>query len=270
MIGRGTRLCRDLSCIDAIDGEYTDKRRFLIFDYCGNFEFFGQQPNGYESSETRSLSENIFCRQVSLIAALQNENYADEKYQSFRSELVKLCYNDVCRLSYDLVSVRLQREYVEKYRQKDSFRFLSETEVFELQKHISPLITIYDPDESAKRFDLFMYGLMLSIIERSAKINYFRKQLILTAIQLEKKTTIPQVKEKLPLIREVQTEEFWQETDILMIEKVRKELRSLIQFLVGQGHRTVYTDLKDPVIKTSEGVELLISVNMVILHSDCW
>ena len=97
---------------------------------------------------------------------------------------------------------------------------------------------------------------MLSIIEQSAKINYFRKQLILTAIQLEKKTTIPQVKEKLPLIREVQTEEFWQETDILMIEKVRKELRSLIQFLVGQGHRTVYTDLKDPVIKNSEGGEL--------------
>ena len=256
MIGRGTRLCRDLSCIDAIDGEYTDKRRFLIFDYCGNFEFFGQQPNGYESSETRSLSENIFCRQVSLIAALQTENYADGKYQSFRSELVKLCYTDVCRLSYDLVSVRLQREYVEKYRQKDSFRFLSETNVFELQKYIAPLITIYDPDESAKRFDLFMYGLMLSIIERSAKINYFRKQLILTAIQLEKKTTIPQVKEKLPLIREVQTEEFWQETDILTIEEVRKELRSLIQFLVGQGRRTVYTDLKDPVIKTSEGVEL--------------
>ena len=29
MIGRGTRLCKGLSCIDQIDGEYTDKRRFL-------------------------------------------------------------------------------------------------------------------------------------------------------------------------------------------------------------------------------------------------
>ena len=38
MIGRGTRLCKDLTCIDGIEGEYTDKRRFLIFDYCGNFE----------------------------------------------------------------------------------------------------------------------------------------------------------------------------------------------------------------------------------------
>ena len=39
MIGRGTRLCKGLSCVDQIDGVYTDKRRFLIFDYCGNFEY---------------------------------------------------------------------------------------------------------------------------------------------------------------------------------------------------------------------------------------
>ena len=32
MIGRGTRLCKGLSCIDQIDGEYTDKRRFLILN----------------------------------------------------------------------------------------------------------------------------------------------------------------------------------------------------------------------------------------------
>ena len=40
MIGRGTRLCKGLACVDQIDGTYTDKRRFLIFDYCGNFEYF--------------------------------------------------------------------------------------------------------------------------------------------------------------------------------------------------------------------------------------
>lgn len=30
MIGRGTRLCKGLACVDQIDGTYTDKRRFLI------------------------------------------------------------------------------------------------------------------------------------------------------------------------------------------------------------------------------------------------
>ena len=50
MIGRGTRLCKGLSCVDQVDGAYTDKRRFLIFDYCGNFEYFREHKEGYEAA----------------------------------------------------------------------------------------------------------------------------------------------------------------------------------------------------------------------------
>lgn len=64
MIGRGTRLCQNLTCIDQIDGEYTGKKRFLIFDYCRNFEFFRTNPNGFEGKETRTLAENIFGKQI--------------------------------------------------------------------------------------------------------------------------------------------------------------------------------------------------------------
>lgn len=56
MIGRGTRLCQGMNCMDGIDGEYTDKKRFLIFDYCGNFEYFRENKNGYETGETKSLT----------------------------------------------------------------------------------------------------------------------------------------------------------------------------------------------------------------------
>ena len=51
MIGRGTRLCPHLMCTDQIDGEYEGKRRFLIFDYCGNFEFFETHKEGYAGSD---------------------------------------------------------------------------------------------------------------------------------------------------------------------------------------------------------------------------
>lgn len=71
MIGRGTRLCKGLTCTDQIDGEYTDKKRFLIFDYCGNFEYFRAHKEGFESKETKSLSENIFGKQVRLAVMLQ-------------------------------------------------------------------------------------------------------------------------------------------------------------------------------------------------------
>lgn len=49
MIGRGTRLCKGLSCVDQVEGVYTDKRRFLIFDYCSNFEYFRGRAAGQDA-----------------------------------------------------------------------------------------------------------------------------------------------------------------------------------------------------------------------------
>ena len=86
MIGRGTRLCKGLSCVDQIDGIYTDKRRFLIFDYCGNFEFFRDHKEGYEARETKTLSENIFGKQIKIAMALQESAFAGSDYQSWRSD----------------------------------------------------------------------------------------------------------------------------------------------------------------------------------------
>ena len=254
MIGRGTRLCEGLSCTDGIDGEYTDKKRFLIFDYCGNFEYFRENKNGYETGETKSLTENIFCKQVQLITALQGSDFVDSDYQAFRSELVASCYNGVCALSDDLVSVRLQKQYVEKYRKRESFKLLAEMDKYELMKYIAPLITSNDADEFAKRFDNFMYSLMLSQIDQLPKLGYFRKQLIQTAELLEKKIAIPQVKAKLSLIKDIQTEEFWKDISILTLEMVRQELRELMQFLIGGGERPkIFTRLDDPVIDKQEG-----------------
>ena len=254
MIGRGTRLCEGLSCTDGIDGEYTDKKRFLIFDYCGNFEYFREHQNGYETGETKSLTENIFCKQVQLITALQDSRFVDADYQAFRSELVATCYNGVCALSDDLVSVRLQKQYVEKYRKRESFKALSEMDKYELTKYIAGLITSNDTDEFAKRFDNFMYGLMLANIDQLPKLGYFQKQLILTAELLEKKSTIPQVKAKLTLIKDVQTDAFWENISILTLEMVRQELRELMQFLVDDNTRPkIFTRLDDPVIDKQEG-----------------
>ena len=257
MIGRGTRLCEGLSCTDGIDGEYTDKKRFLIFDYCGNFEYFRENKNGYENGETKSLTENIFCKQVQLITALQGSDFVDHDYQAFRSELVASCYNGVCALSDDLVSVRLQKQHVEKYRKRESFKALSEMDKYELTKYIAPLITSSGTDEFAKRFDNFMYSLMISQIDQLPKLGYYRKELIQTAELLEKKVTIPQVKAKLPLIKDIQTEVFWENISILTLEMVRQELRDLMQFLIGGGEKPkIFTRLDDPVIDKQEGEAL--------------
>ena len=254
MIGRGTRLCKNLSCMDSIDGEYEDKCRFLIFDYCGNFEYFREHKNGYESQETKSLTENIFCKQVRLIFSLQDGNFSDNEYQTFRQNLVEICYNGVNALSYDLVSVRLKKEYVEKFRKIENWQALSDMDKYELENHIAPLITTADTDEYAKRFDNFMYGLMLANIGDFPTMNYLKKQLCKTAVLLERKATIPQVKQKLTLIKDIQAETFWENISVFTIENARQELRELMQFLVDGVHRPpIFTSLNDPLIPQKEG-----------------
>ena len=257
MIGRGTRLCKGLACIDQIDGEYTNKRRFLIFDYCRNFEFFREHKEGYETKETKTLSENIFSKQIRLAMALQESSFAEEKYQVWRNEIVDTCHKQILQLSPDLISVKLQMRYVEKYRNKDTFHLLTETSKGELLKYIAPLVQMDDSDEFAKRFDNFMYGLMLAHLEQMPSFQYAKKQLQETASLLERRASIPQIRDKLSIIREVQTEEFWDANNVLLFEKARKELRELIKFLDdGDEKKPIVTKLTDPIVEQQEGVIL--------------
>ncbi len=258
MIGRGTRLCKGLSCLDQIDGEYTDKRRFLIFDYCGNFEFFREHKEGYESRDTKTLSENIFGKQIRLIMALQESAFAGDDYQAWRSEIAGACRDRISELRPDLITVKLRMEYVEKYRKPEAFVFISEGDKGELLSQLAPLVYLKDTDEFAKRFDNFMYGLMLAHAEQMPAFRYARKQLCEMASLLEQKISIPQVREKLPLIREIQCDAFWKANDLLLLEKVRRELRELIKFLEesGDGKKHIVTRLTDPVIDRKEGALL--------------
>ena len=258
MIGRGTRLCQNLTCIDQIDGEYTGKKRFLIFDYCRNFEFFRTNPNGFEGKETRTLAENIFGKQISLIMALQDGAFAEEEYQNWRKEMIAICHEQVSALNQEIISVKLKRQYVEKYKKKDAFTILGEGDKGELLKEIAPLVYLEEKDEAAKRFDNFMYGLMIAHLEGLPGFKYAKRQLCGTAALLEKKSTIPQIQAKMDFIKQINTDEFWEANDILLFEMMREDLRDLIKFLIEEktGPATIITNLADPVIAEQENMQL--------------
>lgn len=258
MIGRGTRLCPGLVCSDQIDGEYADKRRFLIFDYCGNFEYFREHKEGYEARDSKSLSENIFGKWVKIAVLMQESAYAEERYQAWRSELADGCCAQVAALSYDLVEVRLRRQYIEKYQNRTAYDYIGEGDKGELLKYVAPVIHLHDDDEMALRFDNFMYGLILAYMEQLASFKYAKKQLCDIATLLERKASIPQVNAKLPVIREINTDAFWDSNDILAFETVRRELRELIKFLDpdGGGREPIITRLTDPIIDEKEGNKL--------------
>ena len=254
MIGRGTRLCENLNCVDSRNGEYEDKKYFFIFDYGQNFEFFRAKKNGVEGNKIISLTESIFIKQITLIKAMQEPVFAEEKYQAFRNELIDIVVGQILALNKQSVVVRLKRRYVEAYNSKEAFQCLSSEAVGELCKEIAPLVYNEEQDEYAKRFDNFMYGLMIAFIEKRSSFNACKNQLTKTAEMLEGKSGIPQVKNKLPEIKLIQSDEYWKANDILLFENTRKELRDLIQLLYdGRKTKIIKTVLTDPIVETKEG-----------------
>ena len=257
MIGRGTRRCQGMECVDSIDGSYTDKRRFFIFDYCGNFDFFREHKDGIEGRDVENITTKIFKKRTQIIMALQDSAYSDPRYQAWRDSLIEECSGQIQALNLDLTPVHLHREHVEKYSQTEAFRCLGETERGELSDIIAPLVFMKDNDEQAKAFDNFMYGLIIAGMEGRPALKKARRQLCAIADLLSKKASIPQVQAKMTLIQSINTDEYWDANDPLLFEKTRTELRSLIKFLVdGDTHKTIYTNLADPILEVKEGIEL--------------
>lgn len=262
MIGRGTRLCPGLDVVDPLDdehpgGAYPDKARFFIFDWCRNFEFFGQGGDAKEGRVGASLSEAVFSRQVQLVKDFQTSEYAGDEWQGWRSELVSTVHYQVVSLDEELISVRLHRAAVQKFKQETAYVFINDTDLGTLQVEIAPLVRNDEEDVDALRFDVLMYGFMCSLCD-GMKIGAYQKRLVTIAAGLQQMITIPQVKEKLPVLQRVTDEGFFDGISALTLEEIRKELRGIVKFLVGAGpgRKIIYTSLADPVTEITYGVQV--------------
>lgn len=112
-------------------------------------------------------------------------------------------------------------------------------------ENISGLVTMNDQDDKAVEFDNLMYGLMLAQLEGTKSFTKFKNLTISKAAILLKKATITQVKAKIPVLKEIIEDEFWDSSDILNFEKVRQELRDLMKFAVTEAPKIIYTNLED-------------------------
>lgn len=241
MIGRGTRLCPDLL------GLGHDKEKFLIFDFCNNFEFFRVNPKGFEGGKIETLTEKLFNVKVNIIKELQDLKYSEEEYINLRKSLVEELLNNVNSLNEDNFMVRMNLNYVHKYKNENEWNALGSLSVNEIKEYISPLIVPLKDDELAKRFDLVMFNIQLAYLQGTNATRGI-KSVIDTAEQLSKLGTIPQVQEQKYIIEKVMTQEFWESSDIFELEVVREALRELVKYLEKQGQRIYYTHFEDLII----------------------
>ncbi|NNV06695.1 DEAD/DEAH box helicase family protein [Geobacillus sp. C56-T2] len=245
MIGRGTRLCKDLF------GPGQDKTHFLIFDYCGNFAFFRENPKGIEGKAVESLTERLFTTKLEIIKELQHLQYQQEEYIAYRHQLIDELLAEINRLNEENFRVRQHIQYVHKFQNREAWNGLTAMDVNEIKEHLAPLIVPLNDDELAKRFDLLMYTIELAKLQTNNATKPIRS-VIRTAEALSKLGSIPQVQEQKYIIEKVQTEEFWSEADLFELEAVREALRDLVKFLEKETQKIYYTNFKDQVLEVKE------------------
>lgn len=237
MLGRGTRLCKDLF------GNGEDKKLFVIFDFCENLEFFNVNPKGFQSSGAKTLSQRLFELRLGLsVILLSNEN---EEYQDYGKAIIGQLIQQTQALNTDSFIVRQHWEVVEKYKDPNAWNALSGLDLHELVTNIAPLMSETDQNEMAKRFDALMLDLQLSVMSGEKKQVALIKKVAATAAKLSKKTAIPSVAQKIDTINLVQDKKFWGTASIPAIERIRIDLRELIKFLDYETRPVYYTDFED-------------------------
>ena len=252
MIGRGTRLCPD------VFGPGQDKKEFLIFDYCGNFAFFSENPQGAEPMRAQTLNERLFDIRLDLSVILQDAQYQTEEFTRTMCEQLKdILHAQVCTLNENHIAVRKVWERVVKYKKRENWQYVSEVEANGLRKDVAPHIFLDDTDFAAKKFDMLCLLEQLSLVDPTVNGTKPMQKICTVAELLEKKAAIPQVRMSLPTIQEVQSAIFWEtvhtnaQYGLANLERIRLELRELVQYIIGSNRETFEINLTDTI--TNEG-----------------
>ncbi len=257
MVGRGTRLCPDLF------GPGQDKVFFYIFDYCENLEFFGADPETSEGSLGESLSKRLFTARVDLLGELDRPTelppgaatgaadvglgYGDVATKpAVRARVANILHTEVAAMNFDNFVVRPKRLLVERYAKPEAWIELTDDARAELAHEIAGLPSeLPSEDEEAKRFDLVMLRLQLARLRHDGGFVRLRDQVREIAALLEEKSTIPMVREQLSFIHDLQTDAWWQDVTVPMLENARRRLRELVKFIEKARRKPVYTDFED-------------------------
>lgn len=245
MIGRGTRLCKDLF------GPGIDKERFMIFDCYKNFEFFEVNVDGKEIKTTKSISESIFGAKVDIIKSLQHLNYQEKSLIEYRNNLIDDIITSILDINNNRFDVRMKGAIIDKYKKLDNYKALNEKDVQELKNIIAPLITYTEEEELSKRFDYQMYVIENAYLGKKSFLRA-KNRVIETAEKLSEKGTIEKISKKKETITKIQKEEFWENADLFQFEEVRKELRDLVTLLDGITTKIYYTDFRDEIVDYGE------------------
>ncbi len=217
MIGRGTRLCKDLF------GPGKDKTKFRIFDHWGNFEYFEENRPEAEPTVTKSLMQRLFEARIDLAELALTKHEMDVHKQT-----VLLIGQDLNSLPEKTIAVR------ERWKEK---RSVSRPEVLEqfapatvvvLRNDMAPLmqwVNLAGPAD-AYGFDLLIARMQTELLRGSGRFADLKDRFLNWMSELI--LHLNPVRERAATLKAVKATDFWDNVSITKLEEVRKELRGIM------------------------------------------
>lgn len=238
MVGRGTRLCPDLF------GPGEDKSEFLILDYCQNLEFFGENPEIAEPAMSAPISERLFGARVALIGLLDEQETAPGLSASLRARL----FDEVAAMPLDNFVVRPKRRAVEHFRDRDNWTVLDIEARETLTRDLAGLPSGYRDDSlPAKQFDMLILSAQIALLRHEPAFGALQRRIVALASELEKLANVPLVAQEMALILDIQSEGFWTDITVEILETVRRHLRLLVELIEPKTRKDMVTDFEDEI-----------------------
>lgn len=181
-----------------------------------------------------------------MAVALQSAQYQQNPFaRALHDDIKKILRNQVRALSDQNITVRRHWEVVNKFRKEESWVCLSEIDALDLKGQIAPIIIRSITDNSALRFDILILNIQLAQVLPDHQASKSMACVTDIVKSLQEKASIQQVKNKKSVINEVAHPNFWKGVTLDKLEKVRIELRDLVQFIKGDKKRNFTINIPD-------------------------
>ncbi|MDM8566764.1 type I restriction-modification enzyme R subunit C-terminal domain-containing protein [Candidatus Halobeggiatoa sp. HSG11] len=262
MIGRGTRLCKDLF------GSGQDKTTFRIFDHWGNFKFFEEDyKEADDKPPTKSLLQRLFVIRLQLAkAALQQQNV------DIFNQVIGLIATDIAALPTKTIAVKEKLREIKTLQQDNILKTFSLATQNILHNDIAPLMQWRNIRgfEADYQFDELITQTQLEALEQSlsdklpnesnkiqdkradykvktlgqsARSSDYQGKLIDTVSQLP--IQLNQVQDKQAFIQQVKSWDFGENDPLISLETIRNELRHLMQYRQRKARTHSYAKIID-------------------------
>jgi type I restriction enzyme, R subunit len=217
MIGRGTRLCKNLF------GRGLDKTEFLIFDHWGNFAFHDLNAEEIEPSIAKPLTQRRYEARIDLAARA----LARSDIPAFDA-LAVLLQKDAAALPDGAIAVRERWQAVQQARDAKLLHQFAPVTRQILTESVAPLMSSLDVrgQGDALRWDLLLCKAQAAAIEAPALANPHRADVVAWLDRLP--PHLNPVRAKAAELKALRSDAFWQASDFATLDSMREALRAVI------------------------------------------